>query len=91
MERELPHNLWTEQTTIVLALGTDMDRKNYTEYMNKKLLEYCEKYNYVFFNIYNKYVNKRGFLNEELSDTNCHIKNPIYMKEFLIDYLSKIR
>ena len=87
LEREKPENLWIEKGNGLPSLGTDEQRKLYTEYMNTKLAEYCEKYNYVFFDIYNKYVNEKGYINEELADGNCHINNPIYMKEFLLNYL----
>jgi hypothetical protein len=87
LERENPLNLWTEVWAVengVPATGTDEDRKKYTEYMNSKLKEYCEKYSYLFFDVYEKYSDENGFLKRELSDTNCHIKNPIYIEEFIL-------
>lgn len=89
LERELEYNKWTEIGAELPAMGTDKDRKKYTLYMNDKLREYCEKYDYVFLDVYNKYINEKGFLNEKLSDTNCHIKDPIYVKEFIVNYLNK--
>lgn len=62
--------------------GTDEERKTVTLYMNTKLKEYCEKYNYIFFDVYDKYCDKDGLLNPELSN-DIHIKNNIYMVEFL--------
>lgn len=87
LERELPENLWIEAGNGLPSLGTDEDRKKYTLYMNLKLKEYCDKYKYTFFDVYDKYVNEKGFLKVELSDNNCHIKNPIFMREFLIEYI----
>ena len=87
LERENPLNLWTEVWAVengVPATGTDEDRKKYTEYMNLKLKEYCEKYSFIFFDIYEKYSDENGFLKRELSDTNCHIKDPIYIEEFIL-------
>jgi len=89
LERELPENLWIEKGNGLPSLGSDEDRKKYTLYMNTKINEFCEKYGYVFFNIYDKYVNKRGYLSVELSDGNCHINNPIYMQEFLLNLINK--
>jgi len=89
LERELPENLWIEKGNGLPSLGSDLDRKNYTEYMNTKLLEYCKKYGYVFLDVYDKYVNERGYISLELSDGNCHIGNPIYVQEFLIKYLNE--
>ena len=87
LERENPLNLWTEvwaNQSGVPATGTDEDRKKYTEYMNSKLKEYCEKYSFIFFDVYEKYSDENGFLKRELSDTNCHIKDPIYIEEFIL-------
>lgn len=92
LERENPLNLWTEVWAVangVPATGTDEDRKKYTEYMNLKLKEYCEKYSFIFFDIYDKYSDENGFLKRELSDTNCHIKNPIYIEEFILKNIKK--
>ena len=86
LERENPLNLWTEVWGVnngVPATGTDEDRKRYTIYMNKKLKEYSVKYGYTFFDVYEQYSNEDGFLKRELSDTNCHIRNPIYMEDFI--------
>ena len=64
--------------------GTNEERKTVTLYMNAKLKEYCEKYNYIFFDVYDKYCDKDGLLNPELSQ-DIHIKNNIHMAEFLKD------
>lgn len=70
--------------------GIDKDRKDIINYMNSKLKEYCEKYNYIFFDIYDKYCDSDGFLKEELKDESVHIKNPIYMEEFLKKLIGKL-
>ena len=88
LERENPLNLWVEETTTVPALGTDKERKSYTEYMNSKLKELCKRYGYMFIDVYDKYCNEKGYLKLELSDTNCHIRNPIYIEEFLEEKLN---
>jgi len=67
--------------------GTDNERKSVTLHMNLKLKEYCKKYNYVFLDVYDKYCDKDGYLNKELSDGHVHIKNGIYIQEFLINFI----
>jgi hypothetical protein len=64
-------------------LGDNNERKEFTLYFNSKIKENCLKYNYNFFDIYDKYTNEKGFLNSELSDGSVHIKNSIYIEQFL--------
>jgi hypothetical protein len=90
LEREKPENHWTEVGVGTPTLGTDEDRKKYTLYMNEVIKKSCDLYGYTFFDVYDKYTDKDGFLRLELSDTNCHIRNPIYMEEFIKDNLIKI-
>lgn len=66
-------------------LGTDEERKKYALYFNKKLKEKCITYNYIFFDIYNKYTDNNGFLNKSLSDGNVHIRDGIHIKSFIED------
>lgn len=88
LERELPENLHTEIGNLLPSLGSDEDRKRYTLYMNERMLQYCKwEYPYVFFDVYHEYVNERGYLNPEFSDKNCHINNPIFMREFLLNHI----
>jgi len=86
LERENPINVHLQKWLIkygVPATGSDKDRKRYTTYMNKKLKEKCVEYDYIFFDVYNKYCDENGYLKRELSDNNCHIRNPIYIEEFI--------
>jgi len=64
-------------------IGLDDERKLITLYMNSKLKEHCEKYNYIFFDVYEKYCDLDGFLNLNLKDSAIHIGNTIYINEFL--------
>jgi len=64
-------------------LGTDQERKNYVLYFNKKLKEKCIEKKYIFFDIYNNYIDKNGYLRKDLSDGNVHINNGIYISDFI--------
>jgi hypothetical protein len=70
-------------------LGTDEQRKTYVLYFNEKIKEKCIEYNFIFFDIYNNYIDNNGFLNKSLSDGNVHIRDVTYIKKFLENnYLS---
>jgi hypothetical protein len=64
--------------------GTDEERKGYQLYFNKKLKEGCEDYGYIFFDIYDKYIDDNGFLIRELSDGTVYIADGKYISEFLL-------
>ncbi len=68
-------------------LGTDEERKQYTLYFNKKIKEKCFEKKYIFFDIYNNYIDKNGFLRKDLSDGNVHIANGVYISNFINEYL----
>lgn len=68
-------------------LGNDEERKTYVLYFNELLKQKCLENNWIFFNIYNNYIDKNGFLSKNLSDGNVHIKNSIYINNFINDYL----
>lgn len=70
-------------------LGSDEERKLYVLYFNKKLQQKCIEYKYVFFNIYNYYIDSNGYLNKSLSDGNVHIRNGIYLKYFIKNNILK--
>jgi hypothetical protein len=53
-----------------------------------KLKEKCFEYNYIFFDIYNKYTDKDGFLNKELSDGCVHISDGKYINDFINEFLT---
>ena len=64
-------------------VGTDEERKTVVLYMNSKLKEYCQKYDYIFLDVYDKYCGIDGLFNPELSDGTVHIGNFKYVSEFL--------
>lgn len=64
-------------------LGKDEERKSYVLYFNEKLKEKCKEYGYNFFDVYNHYSDDDGFLRKEFSDGNVHIKNGIFLQNFI--------
>jgi hypothetical protein len=68
-------------------LGKDEERKQYTLYFNEKLEEKCIEKEYIFFDIYNNYIDENGYLIKDLSDGGVHISNGIYISNFIADNL----
>lgn len=64
-------------------MGTDEEQKKYVLYFNEKLKEKCSEKEYIFFDIYNNYIDKNGYLRKDLSDKNVHISNGIYISNFI--------
>jgi hypothetical protein len=64
-------------------LGTDEERKSYVLYFNKKIQEKCIENEYIFFDIYDKYIDENGFLRKNLSDDIVHIRDGIYINNFI--------
>ena len=67
-------------------LGTDNDRKMYYTYMNTKIKEMCEIYNYFYFDIYDACCDEEGFLKKEYSDGNVHLRNTEHSTK-IINYI----
>ena len=63
-------------------LGTDEERKAYVLYFNEKLKQKCIEYKFIFFDVYNKYIDSNGFLHKSLSDGNVHIRDGSYITQF---------
>jgi hypothetical protein len=55
-------------------LGTDEERVLFTKLINEQLKINCNKFNFVYFDIYNLYARDDGTLDLELSDKICHIQ-----------------
>lgn len=68
--------------------GTDEERRQYILYFNKKLKQKCEEHQFTFFDVYDLYCDKDGFINKKLSDGNVHIDKGIYLQQF-VDKLKK--
>lgn len=73
----------THENPLAPYVGTDEERKSYVLYFNKKIQEKCIEYGFIFFNVYDKYTDSNGYLNKMYSDTNVHIANGIFLKEFV--------
>jgi len=71
-------------------LGTDDQRREYVLYFNQMLKKMCNMYNLIFFDIYDKYTDENGYMNQKLSDGAIHIQDPKYIKEFLLQILDNI-
>lgn len=63
--------------------GTDELRRDVTLYVNDKFKEYCKKYNFIYFDIYDKHCDDEGFMIPELSDGANHIFYPVHHHEYL--------
>lgn len=59
------------------------DKRNYIKYMNKCLKKKCEETGFIYFDVYDKYVGDKDFFNTEYKDNCVHIKNPVFLTEFL--------
>jgi hypothetical protein len=68
--------------------GSDEERKQYVLYFNKKIKEKCIEKEYIFFDVYDKYIDENGFLRKDLSDDIVHISNGLYISNFINDHIS---
>jgi hypothetical protein len=80
------HN--TNENPVYPYLGTDEERKSYVLYFNERLQQKCIEYNFIFFNIYDNYIDSNGYLNKSLSDGDVHIRDDIYIRRFIENNLS---
>jgi hypothetical protein len=80
------HN--TVENSVYPYLGTDEERKAYVLYFNEKIKQKCAEYNFVFFDVYNNYIDNNGYLNKSLSDDNVHIRDGAHIKHFVENNLS---
>lgn len=68
-------------------LGSNEERKQFTLYFNQKLKEKCFENNFIFFDVYDKYIDQEGYLKKDLSDGHVHIKDGIYINDFIYNNL----
>lgn len=69
------------------TIGSDKDRKKYVEHMNRLIEYHCRMNNYHFLDVYSEYSDEEGYLNENLSDGNVHIRDGRYIKDKLMAML----
>jgi len=77
----------TYENRFLPYLGSDEERKQYVLYFNERIREKCRENDWIFFDIYDHYIDNNGFLNKSLSDGNVHIKDGKYIKEFVDKHL----
>jgi hypothetical protein len=68
-------------------LGSDEERKRCVLYFNKCIKQKCIENNWVYLDIYDSYTDENGFLDKERGDGNVHIKNGVYLKDFINRHL----
>jgi len=72
-------------------VGKDEDRVRYTNKVNKKLEDYSNLNNYIYFNPYAYYTMQDGTLNHELSDKTVHLgDNSHFLEKFYDCYKSAL-
>lgn len=64
-------------------LGEDNDRKKYVNHMNYRINYYCSINDFIFFDVYDNYIDSDGFLHKELSDGSVHILEHKYVEYFI--------
>ena len=77
------------QSSSFPLLGEDEERKKYVLYFNSLLKTKCADNNFIFFDVYDKYTDKNGFLNKELSDGNVHIGDKENKRKYVMDFINK--
>lgn len=81
--KRLNKNMHLENNFPFPFLYDDIESKLYIEYFNLKLKELCIDENYIFFDVYEKYLDNERYLNPKYSDGIIHIVDNIFIKEFM--------
>ena len=68
-------------------LGSDEERKSYHLYANLKIKELCNKYGFIFIDIYDELTDDEGFLEKSLSDGNVQLKDCSSSTRFISNIL----
>ena len=85
--KERYESIYGPNTSEFPFIGTDDERILYTQLMNNKLREYCNKYNYIFLDTYN-YYSDNGLLYFDKSDSICHIIENKYIHDIIISHIT---
>lgn len=78
-----------EDLRLILSMvtkGTDDERKSYVLYFNDRQKALCKKYGFLYFDVYDKYVNEEGFINRQLSDDNVHVRSETHLRDFILHH-----
>lgn len=65
--------------------GSDDDRKKFVKYFNEQLKNKCKEVNYLFVDVWEKYMDEDGFLNVKYSCGRQHMSDPIFLIQFLTE------
>jgi hypothetical protein len=68
-------------------LGSDEERKSYTQYFNTALATACAANRLTFIDVYKYYATPQGFLNSAYTDGHVHIKNPMFITSYIYSLL----
>jgi GR25 family glycosyltransferase involved in LPS biosynthesis len=68
-------------------VGSDDKRKCISKRLNSYMKTECEKYGFFFLDVYDKYSNNKGFLDEKYSSDAIHVNNPC----FIIEEIKKVQ
>lgn len=66
-------------------LGTDEERREYAGLFNAFLALKCPTYGFTFIDVYTRYTNSEGYINRAYSDGHVHIRNPVFIREYLVN------
>lgn len=68
-------------------VGDDDQRKRYAQSMNRVLSAICDRRNWLFVDVYDKYCDSDAFLSSELSDGSVHVSDPSPLEDFVVNRL----
>lgn len=63
--------------------GSAKDRLYFVRLLNLELEQLCEHFGYTFLNVYERYADRKGYLNMDLSDGHVHIADEKPLKEWI--------
>ena len=81
---------WVTQDTALPHVGSDEERRTYTEHLNQLLREGCRARGFGFFDIYDYYLGDDGFLCREKSDGSVHIAPSDFHDRCVIERIGSI-
>jgi hypothetical protein len=67
-------------------LGTDEQRREFTLLFNEFLAAKCAGHGFTFIDVYARYTNAEGYINRAYSDGHVHIRDPVFIREYLVNH-----